>query len=82
VVIVARAGAPLATRRDMAQAKKRSSPWKRPNPAKKHTKLSAKSKASARASAKRAGRKYPNLVDNMRAAARQKGTHSRRSAKT
>jgi len=31
-------------------------------------KLSAKSKAIAKASAKRAGRPYPNLVDNMNAA--------------
>lgn len=31
-------------------------------------KLSAKQKATAKASAKKAGRRYPNLVDNMRAA--------------
>jgi hypothetical protein len=31
-------------------------------------KLSSAKKASAKASAKRAGRPYPNLIDNMRAA--------------
>lgn len=34
--------------------------------------LTKKQKASAVASAKKAGRPYPNLVDNMRAAARKK----------
>lgn len=35
--------------------------------------LSSKAKSSAKAAAKAAGRPYPNLVDNMRAAARKKG---------
>ena len=34
--------------------------------------LSAKQKSSAKAAAKSAGRPYPNLVDNMRAAAARK----------
>ena len=43
--------------------------WDRAPPKKaKHTKLSAAKKKSAKAAAKRAGRPYPNLVDNMRAA--------------
>ena len=42
--------------------------WDKPNPAKKHKKLSSTQKASAKATAKKAGRPYPNLVDNMRAA--------------
>jgi hypothetical protein len=42
--------------------------WDKPNPKKKSTPLSPAAKASAKAAAKRAGRKYPNLVDNMRAA--------------
>lgn len=42
--------------------------WDTPNPAKKHKKLSPGKKAAAKAAAKRAGRPYPNLVDNMRAA--------------
>ena len=42
--------------------------WDSPNPAKKHKKLSPEKKASAKAAAKAAGRPYPNLIDNMRAA--------------
>lgn len=42
--------------------------WDKPNPAKKHTKLSPEKKAAAKASAKKAGRSYPNLIDNMRMA--------------
>ena len=44
-------------------------PWKKKRPAgKKKQTLSAEAKAAARARAKAAGRKYPNLVDNMWAA--------------
>ena len=48
-------------------------PWerKRPEGAKK-TKLTAASRAKAKGRARKAGRKYPNLVDNMRAAAEQR----------
>jgi hypothetical protein len=42
--------------------------WDKPNPAKKHKKLSPAKKAKAKAAAKAAGRPYPNLIDNMRAA--------------
>ena len=35
--------------------------------------LSSKQKTSAKRAAKAAGRPYPNLVDNMRAAQRKKG---------
>jgi len=42
--------------------------WDKPNPNKKSKSLSPAAKASAKAAAKKAGRKYPNLVDNMRAA--------------
>jgi hypothetical protein len=45
-----------------------SAPWKRPNPRRTHKKLSSKAKSAARARARRAGRHYPNLVDNMSAA--------------
>ena len=41
--------------------------WDRPAPSGKPDKLSSKQKASAKAAAKKAGRPYPNLVDNMRA---------------
>jgi Domain of unknown function (DUF6321) len=51
-------------------------PWKRPNPRKRAGKasihLSPGQKAAAKASARRAGRPYPNLVDNMRMAAKKK----------
>jgi hypothetical protein len=40
--------------------------WDTPNPAKKHKKLSPAKKAAAKAAAKKAGRPYPNLIDNMR----------------
>lgn len=42
--------------------------WDTPNPAKKHKKLSPAKKAGAKAAAKAAGRSYPNLIDNMKAA--------------
>ncbi len=54
---------------------KRSKPWKKPAPKKaSHTKLSPSEKQAAKRSAKRAGRPYPNLVDNMKVAARKKKT--------
>lgn len=42
-------------------------PWERPNPkrASKRAGLTAAQKEAARARAERAGRAYPNLVDNM-----------------
>jgi hypothetical protein len=42
--------------------------WDKPNPAKKHKKLNPAKKAAAKAAAKKAGRPYPNLIDNMRMA--------------
>ncbi len=41
--------------------------WEKPNPNKKSKPLTPAQKAKAKAAAKKAGRKYPNLVDNMRA---------------
>jgi hypothetical protein len=51
--------------------------WDRPPPnATRHTHLSPAQKRKAKAAAKRAGRRYPNLVDNMRAArAKRSKTH-------
>ena len=45
-------------------------PWKRPNPGRKpgKSKLSPQQVAAARERAQQAGRRYPNLVDNMWAA--------------
>jgi len=42
-----------------------SDPWDKPNPAKKHKKLSDDQIARAKARAKAAGRTYPNWVDNV-----------------
>jgi len=42
--------------------------WKTKDPTKADKKLSPKQKSSAKAMAKAAGRVYPNLIDNMRAA--------------
>lgn len=47
--------------------------WDTKDPTKGDKKLTPKQKASAKASAKKAGRPYPNLVDNMRAASKKKG---------
>ena len=56
-------------------AKTSRAPWKRPNPRKRTGKaskhLSPAKKSAAKARARRAGRPYPNLVDNMRMAAKK-----------
>ena len=61
-------------------AKNRKPPWKKKNPrktaGKSSRKLSSGQKDAAKKRAKRAGRRYPNLVDNMWAA--QRGKSSRR----
>jgi hypothetical protein len=46
--------------------------WKSKDPTKGDKKLTPSQKTSAKASAKKAGRPYPNLVDNMRAASKKK----------
>jgi len=57
-------------------------PWKRPNPRKRKGKssrhLTSLQKSAAKARARRAGRPYPNLVDNMRMASK---TSARKAAK-
>jgi hypothetical protein len=56
-------------------AKTSRAPWKRSNPRKRAGKaskhLSPAQKSAAKARARRAGRRYPNLVDNMRMAAKK-----------
>lgn len=47
--------------------------WNTPDPTKKDKKLTPGQKAKAKASAKKAGRPYPNLVDNMNAAKSKRG---------
>jgi hypothetical protein len=56
---------------DFTQYKKGGEVWDKPNPAKKHKKLSPEKKSAAKAAAKAAGRPYPNLVDNLNAARRK-----------
>jgi hypothetical protein len=55
---------------DFTQYKNGGEVWDKPRPKDlgKSKKLSPARKASAKAAAKAAGRSYPNLVDNMRAA--------------
>jgi len=47
--------------------------WDKPNPKKNSTPLTPAQKASAKARAAKAGRPYPNLVDNMAASRMKKG---------
>lgn len=60
-------------------------PWKRENPRKRAGKspkhLSPAKKAAAKARARRAGRRYPNLVDNMRMAAKKTKKTAKQSAR-
>jgi hypothetical protein len=61
--------------RKSSSSDKRKAPWDKGNPKAANGEshhLSASQKASAKRSAKKAGRPYPNLVDNMRAAAKGK----------
>jgi hypothetical protein len=61
---------------------KRSKPWKKAPPKRaSHTKLSPAEKQAAKRSAKRAGRPYPNLVDNMKVASRKKKASKKTGAK-
>jgi hypothetical protein len=59
-------------------------PWERQNPRKRAGKaakqLTPAEKSAAKASAKRAGRNYPNLIDNMAVAAK-KGARTRTSGR-
>ena len=52
--------------------KKEKKVWDKKNPKKKSEKLDSSEKSEAKARAKKAGRPYPNLVDNM-AVAKKKG---------
>ncbi len=62
----------MATKK-AAKRKTKAAPWDRENPkGTHHQHLSPQAKAAAKKSAKRAGRRYPNLVDNMQAARKAK----------
>src|SRR5689334_11341943 len=80
---VARA-APYNTDREAAMASARKQPpWKRSAPkGTKHRTLSAAKKRSAKAAAKRAGRPYPNLVDNMRAAKKKSASRKKSGSRS
>lgn len=54
-------------------AKRKLAFWRKDGPKGEGTDLTPKSKAKAKRRAKAAGRPYPNLVDNARAAREQKG---------
>jgi hypothetical protein len=57
------------------KSSKRKAPWKKPAPkGSRHTRLTSADKSKARRAAKRAGRPYPNLVDNMRVAAAKRSS--------
>lgn len=68
----------MATARSKSKSS-RKPPWKRAAPkGSAHHSLSPRKKSAAKARAKRAGRPYPNLVDNMRAAAPKKRAKAKR----
>ena len=46
--------------------------WDKPNPKMKSKTLTPSQKAAAKARAKKAGRPYPNLIDNMAASRKKK----------
>ena len=52
-------------------------PWKRSRPAGAKKTLTPERKAAAKEAARQAGRRYPNLVDNMREAAKQRPVKKR-----
>jgi hypothetical protein len=67
-------------KRIVGMATKKKEPWDKPAPKRsRHTKLTPKNKAGAKAAAKRAGRKYPSLVDNMNAAKKQRSGARKKS---
>lgn len=67
--------------RKKATAKKKKTPWEKPAPSKsKHTQLTAADKKKAKQRAHKAGRPYPNLVDNMTVAKRKRAAKKKKSA--
>lgn len=62
--------------------KKKATPWERPAPSRtKHTQLNEADKSKAKKRARRAGRPYPNLVDNMTVAKQKAGTKKRSTSR-
>ena len=58
-------------------ATKKAPPWKREPPKGPATRLTSEEKAQAKARAKKAGRRYPNLVDNMAIAKKKRARKAR-----
>jgi len=57
------------TARKKSSNRKKKAVWEKPAPKNSfHTALSSAKKKAAKSAARRAGRPYPNLIDNMRAA--------------
>jgi hypothetical protein len=62
--------------------KSASTPWERAAPRHaRHTKLSSSDKAEAKQRAKKTGRRYPNLVDNMAVAKKKRGSARKAATK-
>lgn len=59
---------PIQARAAMTETMATKAFWDKKNPKKKSKPLTSAQKAAAKAAAKKAGRPYPNLVDNARAA--------------
>jgi hypothetical protein len=70
----------MATKSKSSSKSSRSkrAPWRKTAPKRsRHSKLTKGQKSKAKAAAKRAGRRYPNLVDNMRVASSTKQSRSK-----
>jgi hypothetical protein len=68
---------PASSKPARAESSRKKPPWRKSAPkSSRHSKLSKGQKAKAKAAAKRAGRPYPNLVDNMRVASSTKRSRS------
>ena len=62
-------------KKSSTRSSQRKTPWEKPAPKKsRHTHLTSAEQAKAKRSAKRAGRPYPNLVDNMKVAAKKRSS--------
>lgn len=73
-------------RKSLKARKTSKPPWRKSNPRKKASKaskhLSPAKKKSAKARAKRAGRPYPNLIDNMAVASKKKSAKKKSAKKS
>lgn len=67
------------TSKSSRKPKSKRPPWRKAAPkSSRHSKLTKSQKSKARSAAKRAGRPYPNLVDNMQAASSTKRSRAKR----